>query len=221
MSTFIYPANVLFCDISGVDIFLKEPYISNEKEIMNAPDYRKKIPSFRQSAPEHTRPEYTLLTHSKVCFVKHTRSLFPSSSYYAWIDFGYPTKTNIMGWPVCTFNPNPHMLNMALLEEKVHLASVKLLDDYASEDDFLACNYFTIFAFSFIIHNDIFDYFFNLYSEKLTQWQLKGHADDEQALLYQLFQENKQLFKIFKIQAPWGLYHENLNTGALNPKILF
>jgi hypothetical protein len=220
IASYNYPPNIFFCDISGVDTFLKEPYLSNEKEIMHSPEFQTKIPDCRKGCIEHSHPEYTLLTHSKLCFLKHTRSLFPFSPYFAWIDLGYPTKSNICGWPVCTFNPNPNSINTSLLEQKVHIGSKKILGWKVSEEEMLECNYHAFYAFSFIIHNDIFDEFYRIYVEKLTQWQIKGHSDDEQALLYQVYQENPSVFKIFKIDSVWGLFSENLNTGAKNPQIL-
>ena len=177
IQSYNYPPNILFCDISGVDTFLKEPYLTNERLIMEDPVFREKIPEFRKDAIEHTYPEYTLLTHSKICFLKHTRKLFPSSTYFAWIDFGYPTKTNICGWPVCTFNPNPVALNLSLLERKIHIGSKKIIPRHVSEDEFLESNCHAMYAFSFIIHDDIFEELYNLYTAKLNAWQIKGHSD--------------------------------------------
>ena len=217
IASYNYPPNIFFCDISGVDTFLKEPYLSNEKEIIHSPEFQTKIPDWRKGCIEHSHPKYTLLTHSKLCFLKHTCSLFPFSPYFSWIDFGYPTKSNICGWTACTFNPNPNSINTSLLEQKVHIGSKKILWWKVSEEEMLMCNYHTFYAFSFIIHNDIFDEFYRLYVEKLTQWQIKGHSDDEQALLYQVYQENPSVFKVFKINSVWGLFSENLNTEAQDP----
>jgi hypothetical protein len=214
METRSYPSNILFIDISGVDTFLKEPYLSNEHRILNNTTFQNKIPDFRKGAIEHTFPKYTLLTHSKICFIKHTRKLFDKFDYYAWIDFGYPKSSNICNWPVCKIPSAPKNINMDLLERKIHCGTIKILNHRVSESEFLACNWFTIYAFSFIIHTDIFDEFYKLYKEKLEKWQLMNHADDEQNLLYQLYQDRKDLFKMFKIKDAWGFYPENFNPGA-------
>lgn len=213
-----YIPNIMFSDLSGVDTFLKEPYLSLEAQIMTDPEYLKKV--WRIGAIEHTYPKYTLLTHSKICFLKHTRTILPNFTYYAWIDFGYPLKDNICGWPSCPYPAVPKSINFSLLERKFHISSTRVLGRYATEEDFLRCNFFTFNAFSFIIHSDIFNEFFELYTDKLRTWQKRGIADDEQNLLYQLFQDRRDLFKVFKAtRSPWGLFPENLNMGA-DPIIL-
>jgi hypothetical protein len=209
----------MFINISGVDTFLKDPYISLEAANMKDPKYRKKLPVVRSEALEHIYPKYTLVTHSKICFLKHTHKILPNFTYYAWIDFGYPIKDNICGWPSCTFPAVPRSINFSLLERKIHIGSKKLLKHHVSEEEFLACNWFTFYAFSFIIHTDIFDEIYELYKAKLEHWQKVCHADDEQNLLYQLYQDRKDLFKIFKIDSVWGFYTENVNMGA-HPTIL-
>lgn len=220
VSTRSYASNIFFADISSVKTFVCEPYLSNETDIMNSSSYKAKIPGFRIGAHEHTYPKYTLLTHSKICFLHHTRTLFPNCTYYAWIDFGYPTKTNICGWPVCPYPAVPKSVNMSLLEKKVHIGSTKIMPHYVSEDEFLAHNWFAFSAFSFIVHTEIFDDFYAAYVQKLEKWQFIGHADDEQNLMYQLYQDNKYMFKVFKFSiSPWGLYKENLN-GDVNSSIL-
>jgi hypothetical protein len=83
----------------------------------------------------------------------------------------------------------------------------------------LQTNWDAIYAFSFIIHNDLMDESLSLYKAKLEHWQTIGHADDEQVLMYQLYQDRKDLFKIFKISEPWNLYIENLNSGT-TPSVL-
>ena len=54
-----YKPNVMFVDVSGVDTFLKDPYLSLENQIMKDPEYQKKVSPHRQGAIEHTHPEYT------------------------------------------------------------------------------------------------------------------------------------------------------------------
>jgi hypothetical protein len=220
LSSRSYPSNIFFVDMSDVDTFLKEPYLSRETAIMKSEAYKAKVPDARKRAMEHTYPHYTLLTHSKICFLRHTRFLFPHQSYYAWIDFGYPVGSNIGGWPSCPYPAVPRSINMDLLEKKVHIASTKVFDRLISEDEFIACNYFAFNAFTFIIHDEVLDLVFHLYEIKLEQWQAANHADDEQNLMYQLYQDNKDLFKVFQTRvSPWGLFKENLNIG-MTPVIL-
>lgn len=215
-----YPPNIMFIDISGIDTFLKEPYLSKETEIMANPIYKSKIGDFRKTAIEHTFPKYTLLTHSKICFLKHTKSILPNFQFYAWIDFGYPVKDNIFGWPSCPYPAVPKKINFGYLDEKFHIASYRIFPDHVKETDFLLYNCWTFYAFSFIIHSNILEIFFELYVKKLEFWQKNYLADDEQNLLYQIFQDHPNLFKVFHIgQSIWGLYHDNLNEGAC-PKIL-
>lgn len=210
-----YPPNIMFVDISGVDTFLKEPYLSNETAIMKNPIYQAKIGAFRKTAIEHTYPKYTLLTHSKVCIVRHTKSILPNFTYYAWIDFGYPLKDNICGWPSCPYPAVPRNIDFTLLDRKFHIASYRVFGDKVHENDFLRYNCYTFYGFSFIIHTDIMETIYNLYVDKLETWQKSMLADDEQVLLYQIFQDQPELFKVFHIgKSIWGLYADNLNNGA-------
>lgn len=204
-----FPSNIVFVDVDVVDTFLKEPYLSRESEIMRSDAYIQKVVEWRRTAPEHTNPRYTLLTHSKLAFLNNTRMYNPKCMLYAWIDFGY--DTTISG--VFT----PRNLNTSLLQdEKIYCGSVKLVegDRYVTEEDFLESNQMTIYAFSYIIHRRIFDEFYALYEAKLHVWQRRGIADDEQNLLYQLYQDRKDLFTIFKLANVRGFYSENLNAGA-------
>lgn len=216
-----YPSNIMFVDISGVDTFLKEPYISNETAIINDPVFQTKIPDFRKGAIEHTYPKYTLLTHSKICIVRHTKNLLPNFAYYAWIDFGYPLKTNICGWPPCPYPAVPKNINFSLLERKFHIASFRVFCDRVDEYLFLKHNCSAFYAFSFIVHSMVLETIYEMYVAKLDYWQKNLIADDEQNLLYQLFQDRPELFKIFRMgSSPWGLYRENLNSDAVNPVVL-
>lgn len=208
-----FPPNITFVDVAGVDTFLKEPYIRRETEIMQSKEYMEKVMECRRAAPEHSNPKYTLVTHSKVSFLLHTRERNPCCEYYAWIDFGIDAK--LSGGYAATGFFNPHDIDFSLLEKKIHCASIRIADGhYMTEEDFLKTNMSTIFAFSFIIHADIFDELYGLYEAKLAAWQRRGIADDEQTLLYMLYQDRKDLFKIFKINYCRGLYIENLNKGA-------
>lgn len=213
-STYTYASNIQFVPLDGVDTFLKEPYITRETAIMQDPLYKKNIRPCRSDHISYTQPKYTLLTHSKMCFLRHTRQLYQSYTYYAWIDFGYPKTSNILGWPVCTIPSGPRSIDVSLLEKKIHFGAVKLMRGHVHEYDFLLRNYFTIYAFSFILHTEIFDEVYKLYVDKLHKWQRIGIADDEQNLFYQLFQDRKDLCKMFLIQSVWGLYPEVLNQSA-------
>jgi hypothetical protein len=217
-----YKPNIMFIDLSGVDTFLKDPYLALETEIMKDPEYLQKVHPRRRPAMEHSKPTYTLLTHSKMCFLKHTRTILPSFTYYAWIDFGYPLKDNIFNWPCCPYPAVPKSINFSLLERKIHIGTTRIfpLEKHVSEEAFLMCNFFAFNAFTYIIHTDIFDDFFEMYTSKLESWQKRCLADDEQNLMYQLFQDHPDLFKVFKTEkSPWGLFPENLNMGA-EPNVL-
>lgn len=207
-STRTFPSNISFVDVDRVDTFLKEPYMSRETAIMKSASYIEKVAEWRRPSPEHTNPKYTLITHSKMSFLRHTRIYNPKCLYYGWIDFG--KHAHVPG------NCVPRAINFSLLGEYIHCGAVKLVesDRYVTEEDFLETNQMTIYAFSFIIHNLVFDELYGLYEAKFAAWQRRGIADDEQNLLYQLYQDRKDLFKIFKIKNCDGLYSENLNAGA-------
>lgn len=61
--------------------------LETERAIMKDPDYRKLI-HHRRTCPECWNPEYTLINHSKVDFMKEALSK-TDAPYLCWVDFGY------------------------------------------------------------------------------------------------------------------------------------
>ena len=64
--------------------------LPKETEIM-ASDYFKNLVKHRLHHPECCKPEYTMMTHSKIDFVVHVTNLV-KYDYYAWTDFGFFSK---------------------------------------------------------------------------------------------------------------------------------
>lgn len=61
--------------------------LDTERRIMQSPEFKALIPN-RTHFPEHTIPEYTLINHSKVDFIREAMK-YTNAPYFCWIDFGY------------------------------------------------------------------------------------------------------------------------------------
>lgn len=70
------------------DTFIPK-YIGRQKEIIEDPEFRKRIPDMFQCNPEFHYPEYGLVNASKTCFIRRASEMFPEYTHYSWIDFGY------------------------------------------------------------------------------------------------------------------------------------
>lgn len=70
------------------DTFIPK-YIGRQKEIIEDPEFRKRIPDMLQYNPEFHYPEYGLVNASKTCFIRRASEMFPEYTHYSWIDFGY------------------------------------------------------------------------------------------------------------------------------------
>ena len=62
-----------------------------EKSQKNIDDIRTLVISDLCSTISNTAtiPEYNIVNHNKVIFLKRAKSLFPNYSHYSWIDFGF------------------------------------------------------------------------------------------------------------------------------------
>jgi len=61
--------------------------LDRERAIMESREFQELIPD-RLHFPEHSIPEYTLINHSKVDFIREAMK-YTDAPYFAWIDFGY------------------------------------------------------------------------------------------------------------------------------------
>ncbi len=145
---------VTVSDYGSVDSFLVK-YLERERAVMAAPEFRQLV-ARRLDCPETHNPEYTLVNHSKINFVRAAQTAQPDFDFYAWVDFGI--------WR--SHETQIPRLDVNALPEKYIFNALKLPEKR--------------------IEND--------FKVKLEEWHERGIADDDQALLVQLYSEKPERF---------------------------
>lgn len=167
--------------------------LDREKEIMNSDSYKNKIPKrISMGYPENTRPEYTILTHSKIDFINYAiEEDNNNSDYYMWVDFGYfQNKTS------SKFLPSKGVIDIDKLNtETVNICSVNKIDDKDKDINYTLVNApEKIGAYLFFGTKDNLKEFQLLCHKHLEHFQEIGIADDEQHLWLQCYFEKPELF---------------------------
>ncbi len=187
VSSYTFPENVIFIDMECVDTFY-DKYYEREKQIIESPEYKKKVPQNRWNNPEHKYAEYTLITHSKCNFVAKTKKLYPDFTFYAWIDFG------------CIYHidnvPQDLFLPEDLLKNKITFPLLKKPEPQhrLTEEKMLGIDDIYIDGSQYIIHKNLVFLYEDLYRKKIEMWQSLKTCDDDQTLVYQLYMDDPELF---------------------------
>jgi hypothetical protein len=197
--------NIILIDSSTISTYLNK-YIESESQIMASETYKSKIPEQRKKCPEHTLPQYTLTTHSKIQYIYNTKKIMPGYDYYAWIDFGWVRNNAI--------ETIPRNLDLNKLGNKIIINNLNVIPKiHLSAETMLSRNEIFIAGNSYIVPNHQLEVFQHLYDKKIEEWKHLGIADDEQNLIYQLWSENKEMFQLIHtgIDNWWALYRDHLN----------
>lgn len=197
-------SNILLIDSSTIKTYL-DTHLESEKQIMNSETYKQKIPKERKRCPEHIIPEYTLINHSKIQFLSHTQKIIPGYNHYAWIDFGW-----VLNGALETL---PKNIDLSKLGNKIILNNIDPLPKHnISAEDMLSIHKIYFAGGSFIVPAHLIETLQNAYTKKLEEWKMKGVADDDQNLFYQLWVDNKDMFEYVSGQGNWhALYRDYLN----------
>jgi mannosyltransferase OCH1-like enzyme len=185
--------NIIFENFSNVNTFYNN-FLNKEKEIMNSQTFRSKLSHNRiDSCPEVYSPEYTLINHSKINFVKYAKDKYNSYQFYSWIDFGYVRNVDDV----------PKIFNHNLEKKIIYQTMLQIPEKKIYENELINLDDMKYIAgSSFIIYKDLIDIFETKYKEKIIEWQNNYICDDDQSLVLQLFYENKNLFKLI-IDSNW------------------
>ena len=180
-----FNSNIIFVDLNSVDTFYNK-FLEKDKTIMESSIYQEKIPDDRKINPEHIYSDYNLINHSKINFVRNTKSLFPNYSFYAWIDFG--------GFNNDTENI-PKSLNTDLLPKKIIYQCINHPPGHRIDEDEMLASHTIFFAGStFIVYTDLVETFEELWGKKIAEWQERYVSDDDQNLILQLYFDSPHLF---------------------------
>jgi hypothetical protein len=198
--------NIILIDSTTISTYLNT-HIESERLIMESDKYKQKVPEKRKIAPEHSVPQYTLVTHSKIQYVSHTKKIMPGYDYYGWIDFGWVRNNAI--------ETIPRNLDLNKLGNKIVMNNLDPIPkDHILAETMLSRYEVFIGGGSYIVPTHLLEIFQWLYDKKMEEWKHLGIADDEQNLLYQLWSENKEMFKLIPTGHDnwWALYKDHLNT---------
>ena len=202
VSTICLKPNILLVDSSRLSTY-SETHISRERSIMASDEYKKKIPAVRKNVPEHTIAEYTLINHSKVQYIAHTKKIMPGFDYYSWLDFGFGQNDV----SVVPRNINYRKLTAKIIYNNMDTLPKSRLD----ANTMLTTNEIYLCGGSLIVHTSLVERFEALYTKKLDEWQTQCIADDDQNLVYQLYCENPELFHLVPTQKYCSMFKEWLN----------
>lgn len=191
--------------LSDVKTFYDE-YLENETRMMSSEEYKHKIPLDRKDVVEHVYPEYTLINHSKINCIKHTQGLYKDYEYYGWIDFGcIRNKTEDV----------PKFIDFSKLQTKItYLMLKEPPKEYIPAEKLLTLHDVFIPGGQFIVHTSLVDWFEDKYRELLENWKRDIICDDDQAALYQIWFQNKDMFVMFKNHEWVSLFRTFLNSNV-------
>jgi hypothetical protein len=189
--------NIIFIDMKSVFTFY-DKYLENDTIIINSSDYKNQIPDHRRENPEHLYSSYNLINHSKINFVRNTKKLFPSYTYYSWIDFG-AMNTNIENIP--------NDIDISLLQHTITYHCVKEPPSIRiSEIDMLKSDEIYFLGSAFIVYTDLVEKFEELWENKIIEWQAKNITDDDQNLILQLYYDFPDLFSKIQNTKWFGIF---------------
>jgi len=199
------PSNIVLLNSSLVTTFY-DRFGQKEDEIMQSEIYKQKIPDYRKDCPEHWNAKYTMVNHSKINYVAYCKKQYPQYEYYSWLDFGFVRES---------IDHVPKNINFSKLDKKIHYLYYNEPTTAISANEMLSKNDIYFIGSFFVVYCDLIDQFEQLYEAKLLQWQEETLCDDDQNLLFQLYFENRDLFKLFPSHKQWfTLFSNHLNSST-------
>lgn len=169
--------------------------LGREREIMQSEEYRSLIPHrVMMQYPENVKPEYTILTHSKIDFMNHVIDHdLCQSNFLMWVDFGYLSPK-----AMASHIPHRHLNPSKMIDGRVILCC---LNGGISNEDrdaiyTLKAAPEKIAAGLFVGDRDAIKKFQRMSHQWLLRYQEMNLADDEQALWIQCLFEDPSLFAL-------------------------
>lgn len=160
-------------------------YLNKQREIINS-FYFNDLIKERKLFPECSIPEYNIVNHNKVIFLKRAKQLFPNYTHYSWIDFGFLREDKYI---ISNFNwklLNNYKIQHSILCNK----NINYVDPITNCKE--AREIFT--GGCFIVPNHLIEWYFNEYEKMLLYFQDLNIVDDDQAIYLQIYLNNKYLF---------------------------
>jgi len=179
-------------------------------QIMNSEYYRNLI-SHRDN-PENKYPEYNLINHSKIDFIKYSLDHgLIKGSFVCWSDFGYhhltPNDLPTDLLDISRFNKNK--INVCCLEKPTFYNAIETLKS----------GKVTITGTFYGLPKKLINTFHSLYHTCLDELCKMGIVDDDQHVLERCYFKNPELFECYQFDSwPLGLnyFQKNRLTKLMN-----
>jgi hypothetical protein len=201
MSNYTEMPNVIFYDIDSCDTFYNK-YIDIETKIITSSCYQNNIPMDRKTNPEHLYPEYNLVNHSKINYVREAQKYFNNYTFYSWIDFGISLPENSKIYSKIDISLLPKKIIYQHVSADLPSHKMYVLPEIEVETSpiHMLSSHAIYFAGSiFIIHTDLVETYERLYDKKLQELHNINVVDDDQNVLLQVYLTNKELFYMPKV----------------------
>jgi len=161
-------------------------FLSIEQAIINKPKFKRLI-SHRIHHPECFSAEYNIINHNKVIFIDRAKYMFPNYNNYCWIDFGYKKYPDIVN------------INIGNIDKIIYSKCSQYNYDVAEEiDPIQMCSQAPdiIQGSMFIIPSNLVQWYVQEYKKMLLHYHQLDIVDDDQAIAFQIYKNNKQLFDL-------------------------
>jgi len=196
LTQYTFKPNIIFRKFDEVNTFFNN-YLDQDKKIMASEIYKSKIPPHRKINPEHIYSEYNLINHSKINFVRHSKTIYPNYRFYSWIDFGFARETTTI----------PKNIKFSMIPEKIIYQVLKIPEYVIDPNTMLSLDDIFFAGSSFIVYHSLVEYMEVLYEKKIQEFQRNYISDDDQNLVLQIFYENKDLFT-FVVNSNWHTLYD-------------
>lgn len=166
--------------------------LDREKEIMSSSEFKNLIPH-RLNFPENSVPEYSLINHSKIDFVNYTiENKLSSFDYFLWTDFGVLTKEE--------FIPKKFINIDQMKVDKINISLINHMDNRDSDRIYILINAPEKIGGAFYFgEKNVWKKFQCLYHAILSEYQISGICDDDQALVIACHFRDPTLFHMHYI----------------------
>jgi hypothetical protein len=154
--------------------------------------------------PECLYASYTIVNHNKALFLARAKQMFPNFSHYAWIDFGYQRK------PLQSLHFD--FSNLPSNSITVPAFSNPSLQTIPTAVDNLKLHRVIIQGSLYFVPKALIDWYCSAYTKIVLEYQNQCLADDDQALVLQLYKQNPEKFSLrlgdwFKLLETFHVIH--------------
>ncbi len=152
--------------------------------------------------PRYSLPEYILMAHCKVNFLKRAKVQFPDFSHYVWMDFGC---CRVPIDPAAVFDWSPWM------DDKIHFQAFRSLED-CPEDSLKLCKVgYVIAAAIFIVPREQVDWYAAVYEDELKEMLDANVVDDDHQIMMKLARKYPEKIVLEMVEEWQDLLYEAIS----------